>query len=156
VARTEYVNNPDAPPATHIVPAATAFVLNDDGAVLLIHRSDNNLWAMPGGAQEVGETIATTAERETLEETGYQVRVTGLVGIYSDPHHVIQYDDGEVRQQFALTFRAVLESGELTLSDESPAVQWFRKGELDDIAVHESIRLRIEHGFANAATPYIG
>ncbi len=156
MGRTDYVNDPAAPRATRIVPAATAFIQNDDGAVLLISRSDNNLWAMPGGTQEVGETIARTAERETLEETGYQVRVTGLVGVYSDPHHVIQYDDGEVRQQFALTFRAVLESGALTLSDESPDVRWFFKDELDDIALHQSVRLRIEHGFANADTPYLG
>lgn len=156
MGRTEYVNDPEAPRATRIVPAATAFVQNDDGAVLLINRSDNNLWAMPGGAQEVGEMIAKTAERETFEETGYHVRVTGLVGVYSDPHHVIQYDDGEVRQQFALTFRAVLEGGVLTLSDESLSVRWIRRDELDNIAVHQSIRLRIEHGFANAEAPYIG
>lgn len=156
MARTEYVNDPEAPRATRIVPAATAFVQNDDGAVLLINRSDNNLWAMPGGVQEVGEMIAKTAERETLEETGYHVRVIGLVGIYSDPHHVIKYGDGEVRQQFALTFRAVLEGGISTLSDESLSVQWFHKDELEDIPLHQSIRLRIEHGFANAEAPYIG
>lgn len=156
MGRTEYMDDPNAPKANSIVPAATAFVQNGEGHVLLIQRSDNGLWAMPGGTQDVGETIAGTAERETFEETGYRVRVTTLIGVYSDPGNVIAYDDGEVRQQFALCFRAQLQGGEMARSDESPDVRWVSADELDDMPIHPSVRLRISHGLANLLTPYIG
>lgn len=54
----------------------------------------------PGGAQDIGETITQTVIREVKEETGIDVEVTGLVGIYTDPHHIIAYDNGEVCQEF--------------------------------------------------------
>jgi 8-oxo-dGTP pyrophosphatase MutT (NUDIX family) len=156
VGRTEYLNDPNAPEANSIVPAANAFVRNERGDVLLIQRSDNGLWAMPGGGLDIGETIAATAERETLEETGYRVRVTGLIGIYTDPGNVIAYDDGEIRQQFAISFRAQLEGGDLATSAESPAVRWVPLDELDALPIHPTVRLRIDHGLADLPTPYIG
>ena len=156
MGRTEYLDDPNAPTANSIVPAANAFVRNDEGAVLLIQRSDNGLWAMPGGALEIGETIAGAAERETFEETGYRVRVTGLIGVYSDPGNVIAFDDGEIRQQFALAFRADLEGGDLATSAESPIVRWVRVDELDSLPIHPTVRLRIDHALANSAVPYIG
>ena len=156
MGRTEYVDDPDAPKANSIVPAATAFVRNAEGAVLMIQRSDNGLWAMPGGVQDIGETIAAAAERETLEETGYRVRVTGLVGVYTDPGNVIAYEDGEIRQQFALCFRALLEGGELTTSEESPSVRWVRPEELDGMPIHPTVRLRVDHALAEVDPPYIG
>src|SRR5467141_3189056 len=100
MARTEYFNDPDAPAANSIVVACTVFVTDDQNRVLLIRRTDNGLWALPGGAQDFGEYIAETAVRETKEESGIDIEVTGLVGIYTNPHHVMAYSDGEVRQQF--------------------------------------------------------
>jgi 8-oxo-dGTP pyrophosphatase MutT (NUDIX family) len=71
----------DAPAATTIVPSANFVVVNDDSHVLLIRRSDNGNWALPGGAMDVGGSLSETAVRETVEETGIEVVVTGLVGI---------------------------------------------------------------------------
>ena len=156
MARTEYYRDPDAPRANRIVVAAVAFVQDSDGRVLLIQRSDNDLWALPGGAQDVGETVSAAAERETLEETGYRVTVTDLIGVYSDPQHVIAYEDGEVRQQFALSFRADLVDGQLATSDETPNVAWVSRSDLDRYRIHPSIRLRIEHGFEHRDMPYLG
>ena len=81
-----------------LVVAVVAVVRNDRGEILLIERTDNGLWALPGGAQEIGESVKDAVRREVREETGIEVEVTGLTGIYSDPAHVIAYDDGEVRQ----------------------------------------------------------
>lgn len=156
MGRTEHYHDPDAPVPNRIVVAATAFVQDERGQILLIQRSDNGLWALPGGVQEVGEYIAQTAERETREETGYEVQVTALIGVYSDPHHIIAYDDGEVRQQFALLFRAELVGGSLGESDETPQVRWVRPDELGDIRIHPSIRLRIDHGLADQTAAYVG
>lgn len=104
--KRDYYNDPNAPQANSIVVAVSAVVRDDEGRVLMIERSDNGLWALPGGAQEIGEDVAGAVRREVLEETGVEVDVVGLSGIYSDPAHVIAYDDGEVRQEFSLCFHA--------------------------------------------------
>jgi 8-oxo-dGTP pyrophosphatase MutT (NUDIX family) len=156
MARTEYFNDPNAPKANSIVVAVTVFVLDDQDRVLLIRRTDNGLWAIPGGAQDVGEYIAETAVRETREEAGIDVEVTGVVGIYSNPHHVMAYSDGEVRQQFSICFRAIYLRGAPTPSDESSEVRWVKLAELDTLPIHPSMRLRIRHGYENRAHPYIG
>lgn len=156
VARTEYLNDPSAPKANSIVVAVTVFVVDDRDRVLLIRRTDNGLWAVPGGAQDFGEYIAETAVRETLEESGITVEVTGIVGIYTNPHHVVAYTDGEVRQQFSICFRARYVSGEPTPSSESSEVRWVGRDELDALPIHPSMRLRIDHGYERRAEPYIG
>ncbi|MEU6584112.1 NUDIX domain-containing protein [Nocardia sp. NPDC046763] len=156
MARIEYYNDPSAPKANNIVVAATAFVLDDRNRVLLIQRSDNGRWAIPGGGQDFGEYLADTAIRETREETGIEIEVTGLVGVYSNPNHVMAYSDGEVRQQFSICFRAKPVGGQLHTSPESPSVRWVSQTELDGLNIHPSVRLRIDHGYARLAEPYIG
>src|SRR4051794_9144647 len=56
--RIDYLDDPDAPEATSLVPSVNVGVLNEDGELLLIRRTDNENWAMPGGAMDIGETIA--------------------------------------------------------------------------------------------------
>ncbi|MBQ1019718.1 NUDIX domain-containing protein [Micromonospora sp. D93] len=156
MARIDHFNNPNAPKPNSIVVAVTVFVQDDQGRVLLIQRTDNGLWALPGGAQDFGEYIADTAVRETREETGVEVEVTGVVGIYTNPNHVVEYSDGEVRQQFSICFRARFVNGEPTTSDESSAVRWVLCDALDHVAIHPSMRLRIDHGLEQRENPYIG
>jgi ADP-ribose pyrophosphatase YjhB (NUDIX family) len=156
MARTEHFNDPDAPPANSIVAACTVFVTDDEDRVLLIRRTDNDLWALPGGGQDFGEYIAETAVRETKEEAGVDIEVTGLVGIYTNPHHLVEYSDGEVRQQFSICFQGRYLSGKPTPSDESSEVRWIRQNELDALTIHPSMRLRINHGYEHRPQPYIG
>jgi len=67
----------------HISPAAGAeAVIFQEGKMLLIKRSDNGLWAVPGGLVEVGETLVESAQRELLEETGINGQITQLLGIF--------------------------------------------------------------------------
>jgi ADP-ribose pyrophosphatase YjhB (NUDIX family) len=156
MARIEHFNDPNAPKPNSIVVAVTAFVLDDQDRVLLIRRTDNELWALPGGAQEFGEYIAETVARETREEAGVEVEATGIVGVYTNPNHLVEFSNGEVRQQFSLCFRARYLGGELTPSDESSEVRWVGRGELDELSIHLSMRLRIDHGYERRAEPYIG
>ena len=157
MARRDYYDDPAAPAPNSIVPAVTAVVKDDEGRVLLIRRTDNDRWALPGGGTELGETVAQTVVREVREETGIDVEVLGLVGIYSDPRHVIAYDDGEVRQQFSICFRARPVGGTLTSSSESSEVVWVTPGDLDALNIHPSMRLRIDHGLnGSLSSPYIG
>ena len=64
--------------------AANAAVF-DGGEVLLIKRRDLEVWALPGGAIDAGESAAQSAMREVFEETGIRVELTHLVGVYSRP-----------------------------------------------------------------------
>jgi ADP-ribose pyrophosphatase YjhB (NUDIX family) len=112
-------------------------------------------WALPGGTMDLGERIAETVVREVREETGLDVEVTGIVGIYSDPGHVIAYSDGEVRQEFNLCFTSRLVSGQLSVSDESTEVRWVAPAAIEALPMHESITLRIKHFMEGRSTPAI-
>lgn len=155
MTRTEHFNDPNAPVANNLVPAASAVVADQAGAILLIERTDNGLWTIPGGGMEVGETIAQTAVREVKEETGLDVAVRRLVGIYSDPRHVVEYSDGEVRQQFSVCFACRVTGGQLATSSESRRVGFFAPEEIKAMPVHESIRLRIRDYLDSHPEPVI-
>ncbi|MEQ4197494.1 MULTISPECIES: NUDIX domain-containing protein [Streptomyces] len=155
--RIDHFRNPEAPPANSVVPSVTAVVQDGAGRLLVIHKTDNDLWALPGGGHDIGERVADTVVREVEEETGIRVQVEGLVGLYTDPDHVLEYDDGEVRQQFSICFRARPVGGRLRTSSESKEVRWVDASDLHALTIHPSMRLRIEHGLdAGRTEPYIG
>lgn len=93
----------------------------------------------------LGETLEQCVIRETREETGLEVTITGLLGIYTDPAHVIAYADGEVRQEFNVTFYAAVAGGRLAVSSESTAVEWVDPADLEAMPMHDTMRLRITH-----------
>ncbi len=144
MARRDYLNDPDAPEPNSLVPAASVVVVNDAGQVLLQRRVDNGMWALPGGKMELGESLAGCGIRETKEETGIDIRITGIVGTYTDPGHVFAYDDGEVRQEFSICLLGEPMSGTLSVSDESHEVGWFKPGEIDSLPMVSSIRRRVD------------
>jgi 8-oxo-dGTP pyrophosphatase MutT (NUDIX family) len=156
VARIEHYDDPDAPKPNSLVPAASAVVANDRGEVLMQRRRDNDMWALPGGTMDLGESIGATAVREVFEETGLNVALDGIVGIYSDPRHIIEYSDGEVRQQFNICFRARLIDGTLRSSHESTDVRWVSPEELEELPIHHTTRLRLRHFLEPRDGPYVG
>src|SRR6476661_2303475 len=103
----EYYQDPNAPRADDVLPAAFAAVRNVAGEVLLVRRIDDGYWELPGGRLEVGESAAQAVIREVAEESGVTIALTGLSGVYSDPTHVLLDPDGTVHQQLALCFHAV-------------------------------------------------
>ncbi|MFD0305092.1 NUDIX domain-containing protein [Streptomyces sp. NPDC127119] len=157
MSRIDYFRDPNAPQANSVVPSVTAVVRDDAGRLLLIHKTDNDLWALPGGGHDIGERIGDTVVREVAEETGIDVEVDSIVGIYTDPEHVLAYDDGEVRQQFSICFRARPVGGSLRTSSESKEVRWVAPTDLDGLVIHPSMMLRIRHGLDESRHhPYIG
>jgi 8-oxo-dGTP pyrophosphatase MutT (NUDIX family) len=154
--RIDYYDDPDAPKPNSVVPAAVAIVAREDGAVLLIRRTDNGNWALPGGAIEMSESVADAAVRETFEETGIQVEVTGLLGIYSDPGHVIHFtSNDEVRREFSVVLTARPVGGEPTPSSESSEVRWVAPGELAGYTMGGAMRKRVDDYLKFADTPVI-
>lgn len=157
MARIDYFDDPNAPEANSVVPSVTVGVRDEQGRILLIHKIDNDLWALPGGGHDIGESIADTAVRETREETGVQVEITGVVGLYTDPRHVMRYDDGEVRQQFSICFAGRRVSGKPHEDGtETQRVRWVDPTSLNELRIHPSMRLRIDHYLEHRRNPYIG
>ena len=156
MARTEYYDDPDAPKPNSLVVAASAVVTDDEGRILLQRRQDNDLWALPGGGMEMTDSLPGTAVREVKEETGLDVEVTGLVGMYTDPRHVIAYTDGEVRRQFNVCFTARVVGGQLAISHESTELRFVSEGELAQLPMHHTQRLRLRHFLEHRERPYLG
>jgi ADP-ribose pyrophosphatase YjhB (NUDIX family) len=155
--KIDFHNNPDAPQARRIVPAVNVVVTNGAGEILLIRRTDNDYWALPGGAVDLGESLPQAAIRETREETGVDCEITGLSGIYTDPGHVILYtSNGEVRQEFSIVVTARATGGQPTPSSESSQVRWITPADLDSYPMDSSMRLRVRHYAEHRDHPYIG
>jgi ADP-ribose pyrophosphatase YjhB (NUDIX family) len=104
---------------------------------------------------EPGESVRHHASREVMEETGINCEVTGLVGIYSNPHHVAAYDDGEVRQEFSICLTARILNGSPRTSSESSEVRFVPVADIATYDIHPSVRMRIRHYLEERSTPYI-
>ena len=155
--RIDYYGDPDAPPANSIVPSVNVAVTNDAGEVLLIRRSDNGNWALPGGAVDLGESLTQAAVRETREETGVDCEITGLSGIYTDPAHVLLYtSNGEARQEFSIVLTGRATGGQPTPSSETSEVRWAAPGDLESYEMDRSMRLRVRHYAEHRDQPHIG
>lgn len=154
--RIDYHDDPSAPKPNSMVPSVNVVVGNDAGEILLIRRSDNDNWALPGGAIDLGESVAQAAIRETKEETGIDCEITGLVGIYTDPGHIILYtSNGEARREFSIVLTARPTAGTPTPSDESTEVRWIPPSGLSRYGMDRSMRLRIDHYLEHRQSPVI-
>jgi ADP-ribose pyrophosphatase YjhB (NUDIX family) len=154
--RIDYYDDPNAPKATTIVPSVNVVVENGHGEILLIQRSDNGNWALPGGAIDLGESLTQAAIREVQEETGITCEITSLVGIYTDPKHIILYtSNNEARQEFSIVLVARGLSGEPTPSEESTRVRWVKITDLDGYQVDRSMSMRLRHYSGGADLPYL-
>lgn len=143
--RVEHWRNPDAPAANSLVPASNLLVVNGAGEILLQRRRDTGQWALPGGKQELGETPSQCAVRECEEETGILAEITGFLGVYSDPAHLVEYlSDGEVRQEYEVSFLGRPIAGAPTANDEASAVRWVAAEDLANYDIHPTMRRQIE------------
>ncbi|MGQ0845576.1 MAG: NUDIX domain-containing protein [Sporichthyaceae bacterium] len=157
--RIDYLDDPNAPAPNSLVPSVTVIVEDGAGRILTIERTDNDWWSVPGGAIELGESIAQAAVRETEEETGIVCEVVGLIGVHSDPGHLIHYtSNDEVRQEFTIMLLARPVGGALRTSDESSRVEWLDPHDfLARLLPEDSLRRRVEDYLAGPSTwPRIG
>ena len=93
--------------------------------------------------------------RETKEETGIDCEILGVLGIYTDPKHIILYtSNGEARQEFSILLRGRATGGTPTPSSESTTVRWIPQSELNSLQMNKTMRRRIDHYLAPSRTLY--
>ena len=121
---------PDA--NTRVKAGVGVIVVDPAGRILLERRSDNGWWGLPGGAIEAGESVRQAALREVREETGLEIRITGLLGVYSEPAgRIVRYpDNGDVAHLVDITLTAEIISGKLKVSPESLDLKFFSRDSL--------------------------
>lgn len=137
-------------------PSVIALIFDHNNeTILLTRRTDNGLWCLPGGAMDSGESVDEACAREVLEETGLTVRVTRLVGIYSTPHRIIEYADGNQYQALNMAFEVEVLGGSLRVNEEVNEFGYFSVGELDGLDVMCGTKDRIKDAVARLDTPFI-
>lgn len=133
-----------------------AVIVDQYSRVLLEQRRDNALWGLPGGAVEWGESVTQALLREVREETGLDIRIGRLLGIYSDPGigQLIHFPDGGSSHVVAVTFVCEPLSGTLRPSHESLQLGWYDARALPE-AMMPAHATRI-HDWANGSTnPFV-
>jgi 8-oxo-dGTP pyrophosphatase MutT (NUDIX family) len=122
----------------------SAVIFDDQRRILLTRRADNGQWCLPGGAMEPGESAEETCVREVWEETGLHVRVTRLIGVYSNRDALVEYPDGNKVQIVVLNFEAEMTGGEPGLSDETTGIDYFTMDEIEgmDLLGHHKARIQ--------------
>lgn len=138
---------------THLTPATCgdAAVFDDSDRILLIQRADDGLWAMPGGAFDVGETAAEGVAREAREEAGLEVEVTDLVGVWDS--RFCETRSSIQLFQFVFLCRAG-RSVEATTPHEVLDVGWFRHSDLPALSPGHTVRVPFAFEFLRHRRPY--
>jgi 8-oxo-dGTP diphosphatase len=134
----------DAESSSPIFRIGVFALIFDQGRVLLGLRRDIDWWNLPGGGMEAGETVDEALHREVLEETGLEVEVEQLVGIYSKPQ----------KQEVVLTFRCRIVDGTLHPTDEIRESRYC----VPDALPHNTLpkhRQRVEDAMLNSQTAII-
>jgi 8-oxo-dGTP pyrophosphatase MutT (NUDIX family) len=121
----------------------SAAIFDEQGRVFLTRRADNGQWCLPSGGMESGESVTEACAREVWEETGLQVRVKRLVGVYSHPDQLTVYQDGNKCHIVALHFEADIIDGTPALSDETTDFGFFYLEEIDRLEMFGRHRERI-------------
>ncbi|WP_373140172.1 NUDIX hydrolase [Mycobacterium marinum] len=105
--------------------SVAGIVVRDDGRVLVIKRDDNGHWEAPGGVLELDESFEAGVRREVLEETGIEVAVERLTGVYKNLTYGI----------VALVYRCRPAAGRPHTTDEAREIRWMTKEEAQSAMV---------------------
>lgn len=124
---------------TIILNFSGACIINENNELLLQKRSEkDDIWGIPGGAVEVGESIEESAIREIKEETGLDISLEYLIGVYSK--YFIEYPNGDKAQSICYFFKGNVVDGDLNIDEkETFDLKYFAKDKLPNIFVQQHI-----------------
>lgn len=139
-----------------LIPGCSAIILDETREkILLTRRTDNGRWCLPGGRMEPGESASEACAREVWEETGLEVKVGRLVGIYTTPDRIMTYANGDRSQLVAFSFEAEITGGTMGLSDETTDIGYFALTDLAAIDIMEHHLERIQDALAGQIAAFV-
>lgn len=109
---------------------AAILVLDEQDRLLMMKRSDNQCWGIPGGAIEPGEALEIAAKRETLEETNLEIVEMSLFGAFSGPELYYKYPNGDEVYNVSIVYLSREWRGKVKLNDEHSEWQWFTASDI--------------------------
>ena len=105
---------------------ATVFVLDEQDRLLMLMRTDNQMWGVPGGGIELGEKVEEAARRETREETGFEIGEMSLFGVFSGPELYYKYPNGDETHNISIVYLTRDLRGEMDINlEEHSEYQYF-------------------------------
>lgn len=169
VARGQEVKEPAASEPGRLVMGIAVALADDEGRLLLRRDAGSRLWALPGGMDptetdsiETGltqidhaESLPQAAIRVVRQETGLDIVITGLIGLYTDARQVIAAS-GQVRRQVAVVLSGRVSGGRLIVGQESTQLEWVEPRRVEELPMRPAQRLRLRHVLEGRAQPYIG
>jgi 8-oxo-dGTP pyrophosphatase MutT (NUDIX family) len=111
---------------------AAVLITDEENRLLMLYRSDNKCWGLPGGAVELGETLETAVRREAREETGLEPGSLFLFGVFSGPELYYRYPNGDEVHNITIVYRARFAGGEICLNSEHTEWGWFAPEEIPE------------------------
>jgi ADP-ribose pyrophosphatase YjhB (NUDIX family) len=121
-----------------------------DGKLLLVRERMDGRWTLPGGWADVGDVPSEAAEREVLEEAGFNVKARKLIGVYD----ANRFGPLELYHAYKIIFWCDLLGGEAQPSEETSEVAFFDRDQLPGELSGERTNFRhIQDAFACLAEP---
>jgi len=133
--------------------AVNCALFDNQGRILLVQRKDNDLWCLPGGLMELGEQVRDAVLREVREETGLEVEIMRLTGVYSHPGDSLYIHRGPQWQLVVLVFLGRILGGEFAENAETYGYRFFDPDDLPSLV--ESHRQRIRDVLAHSPDVFI-
>ena len=138
-----------------VLPSAAVVLHDDEMRLLLCLHADKGIWVTPGGLIEPGEHPAEAAMRETWEETGLIVEITGILGVYGGGDLIIDYANGDKASYIATIFRGRIAGGNMRPDgSETLDIRYFTPDEVAQIPHSKWMDTAMPVLFARDAPPH--
>jgi len=138
-----------------LLPSAAVAILDREKGLLLCKHADKDIWVTPGGLIEPGEHPADAAVRETWEETGLTVEITGVLGVYGGPDLIVDYPNGDQAAYIGTIFRGRILGGTMRPDgSEILDVRYFKREELMRVGHSRWMDRCMDVLFATNAPPH--
>lgn len=121
-----------------VMPSVTVLLFDEQDRVLLVRHSDRGVWVAPGGMVEPDEDPEETARREMREETGVDVDLVSILGVFGGPEFRVTYRNGDQVGYVMTVYEARMLGGQPTPDlDETLDVGFFTREQVDALETAE-------------------
>jgi 8-oxo-dGTP pyrophosphatase MutT (NUDIX family) len=136
------------------LPSVAVMIFDDAGRILLVRSVDTGEWQTVGGAIDPDETPAAAAVREAREETGLEIELVRLIGVYGGPLFRLTYPNGDVCSYTGIVFEGRVAGGSMRPDgEETSEAKWFTAEEAAMLSMQDHTRLLVADAFLHDPVP---